>query len=191
MRRQHPSVPSRSFLTQPLCWSQRQASQLARQAGVDAEVESEELSRTQCCGLTRHELKLPAVLPEVSSYFHRASPYPLPPPAVVRKLTFAFLLPFTALTDQQRAEFRAAASTRPGFAWRADAPEAPCTRSGQYIAVDGVKIHVRSVLASLCGRPRSSKDRVLRVQTSATTLSQPDEGDQEPDEETPDDEMEQ
>ena len=66
------------------------------------------------------------------------------------------------LTAEQLAALHTAAALRPGFA--AVRVVGGLSKRAMYIAVDGHKIHVRSALATLCGRPRTSKDRVLRVQ---------------------------
>jgi hypothetical protein len=87
----------------------------------------------------------------------------------------------TDLTAQQLAALRAAAALRPGFA--APSNGARLSKTEMYVDVDGRKVHVRSVLATLCGRPRTSKDRVLRVQQQPLAISQPDEGADEPEEE--------
>lgn len=92
-----------------------------------------------------------------------------------------FLFAAECLNEQQRAAFLTAAATRAGFACTSG-PAVEHTRSSSYLLVDNVKMHVRAILASLCGRPRSSKDRVLRVQQQTAALtSQPDEGAVEPD----------
>ncbi len=84
------------------------------------------------------------------------------------------LLPLV-LTAEQLAALHTAAALRPGFA-----AGRVLSKAAMYIAVDGRKIHVRSALATLCGRPRTSKDRVLRVQQQAVAIAQVDEGVDEP-----------
>lgn len=86
-----------------------------------------------------------------------------------------------ALSADQLATLQAAAAARPGFAHPRQV--GGLSKAAMYIAVDGRKMHVRSILATLCGRPRTSKDRVLRVQQQPIAISQPDEGDAEPEQE--------
>lgn len=90
------------------------------------------------------------------------------------------LLPAYALllSADQLAALHAAAEPRPGCAPPRVA--GGLSKAEMYIAVDGCKVHIRSVLATLCGRPRTSKDRVLRVQQQAVAILQPDEAADEP-----------
>jgi hypothetical protein len=92
-------------------------------------------------------------------------------------ISSAFCFPL-ALTAQQLKALGSAAAARPGFSHPRVA--AGLTKAAIYVVVDGGKIHVRSVLATLCGRPRTSKDRVLRVQDQAVAIAQQDEGADEP-----------